>query len=446
MKEFSIGSLSSKPVKNIFSVTSKVAPELSKSFCSLIFNENTEIKVPILVAASQSSSVTKCIEVDPTKRKFSFNVTMKNDNNNSILNSFKSLLENNIPIQLNEEEDFINLASIGLSIGNEELISPLSEKLKSESSSMSCDNVVGIINMKLTFGEDQMGGLELETSFIAKNFDKMSKREDFFNFAKDIKHSQIIEQIIRSDQLKIEEEDVLLSFVIKLCKSTLDFSFLFELVFLEYCTVDKCRELLTFVKEQYESSNAKSIIMCFGRRIIQPVALEQKYIKERHAGDIGTAVSMEDPRNGIFRREGTNAKVHASSNDNENFRKLFVCDDNYYDNTSNRPNQYITFSFKDDTVVKINGYMLRGNNQDGNYKKLKSWKLEGQKESNNEWVLLDRHNNEPFTKLELRTYRITCNEKFKAFRITQEDKNDGSNYCLSINAFDIFGTVIKKKK
>ena len=254
MKEFSIDFLSSKPMKNILSVTSKVAPELSKSFCSLIFNEKTEVKVPVLVAASLSSSVTKCIEVDPTKRKFTFNATMKNENSN-ILNSFKSLLEDNIPIQLNEEEDFINLASIGLSIGNDELVSPLSERLKSESSSMSCDNVVGIINMKLTFGEDQMGGLELETSFIAENFDEMSEREDFINFAKDVKHSQIIEQIIRSDQLKIDEEDVLLSFVIELCKTTLDFSFLFEFVFLEYCSVDKCKELLAFVNEQYDISN-----------------------------------------------------------------------------------------------------------------------------------------------------------------------------------------------
>ena len=165
MKEFSIDFLSSKPIKNILSVTSKVAPELSKSFCSLIFNEKTEVKVPVLVAASLSSSVTKCIEVDPTKRKFTFNVTMKNENNN-ILNSFKSLLEDNIPIQLNEEDDFINLASIGLSIGNDELVSPLSEILESESSSMSCDNVLRIINMKLSFSEGQMGGLELEKKFI----------------------------------------------------------------------------------------------------------------------------------------------------------------------------------------------------------------------------------------------------------------------------------------
>ena len=264
MKEFSIESLSTKPIKNIFSVSSKVAPELSKNFCSLIFNENTEIKVPILVAASQSTSVTKCIEADPTKRKFSFNVTMRNDNDN-MLKSFKSLLEDNIPIQLNEEEDFINLATIGLSIGNDELISPLSERLKSESSSMSCDNVVSIINMKLTFGADQMGGLELETSFIATNFNEMREREDFIEFAKDVQHSQIIEQIIRSDKLKIDEEDVLLSLYV-------------VFIFLIFGRV------LHFLKEEAELHVEGS------PGLLQPVV-----VVELLAGDVGTFESHAIP-------------------------------------------------------------------------------------------------------------------------------------------------------
>ena len=76
---------------------------------------------------------------------------------------------------------------------------------------------------------------------------------------------------------------------------------------------------------------------------------------------------MDDPKNGIFRREGENAEIHASSRDERDFRKMFECDDSFYDYPSDRPNQYYTANLKDGSSVIINGYMLRGNKLNKNY-------------------------------------------------------------------------------
>ena len=427
-------------MKNILSVSAKVAPELSNNTCIIKINEKNEIRVPILVAASLSTVITKSIEGDPTKQTFKFNISIKGDQEN-ILESIKKLLTNNQPIELNEENDYINLAAFGLAIGNDEFIAPLSEKMKQESSSMNTSNVIKIINAKLVFGEESMGGLDAEISFIAQHFEAMIKNDDFIKFSCNKKHSQIIERIIRSENLKIRREDSLLLFVIKLCKSTIDFAFLFEFVYLEYCSTERCKELLEFVKQQYASSDAKSIILCFGRRIVQPVNLSKKFIEGRHAIEV---IDMSDPKNGIFRREDAkgNAEIHASKDDNDSVRKHFLCDDNFQFRMGNK-DQFLTANLKDGSKIILSGYMLRGNKENGNYEKLKNWKLEGQKASNDEWILIDRHQNEPFTKLELRTYEVSCEEELKAVRITQEGTNDEGDYWFDINAFDVFGTIVR---
>ena len=76
---------------------------------------------------------------------------------------------------------------------------------------------------------------------------------------------------------------------------------------------------------------------------------------------------------------------------------------------------------------------------------LKNWKLEGQKASDNEWITIDEHNNEPFNKLVVKTFDVTCKEELKAVKLTQIGTNPNGNYYLCINAFDIFGTLIERK-
>ena len=63
-----------------------------------------------------------------------------------------------------------------------------------------------------------------------------------------------------------------------------------------------------------------------------------------------------------------------------------------------------------------------GNSSDGrwgDWQKLKNWKIEGQRASDDKWILVDSHSNETFRILELRTYKVSCEETFKAIKLTQ---------------------------
>ena len=84
--------------------------------------------------------------------------------------------------------------------------------------------------------------------------------------------------------------------------------------------------------------------------------------------------------------------------------------------------------------------MIRGNNRkDSNREHLKSWILEGKRESNGKWIEIDKHINEQFGTLSLKVFSVSCNEKLTAVKLSQVDKNAHGDYELVINAFDIFG-------
>ena len=85
--------------------------------------------------------------------------------------------------------------------------------------------------------------------------------------------------------------------------------------------------------------------------------------------------------------------------------------------------------------------MIRGTDHEGNSYKMINWKLEGQKASNDEWILLDQKSNETFNRKEVKTFDAICNEKLKAIKLTQIGKNGSENYHMISNAFDVFGTL-----
>ena len=72
---------------------------------------------------------------------------------------------------------------------------------------------------------------------------------------------------------------------------------------------------------------------------------------------------------------------------------------------------------------------------------MKSWKFEGQKASNEEWVVLDSHENDPIKHLEVKTFNVSCEEELKSVKITQTGTTTNDTNLLYINAFDIFGVL-----
>jgi hypothetical protein len=85
----------------------------------------------------------------------------------------------------------------------------------------------------------------------------------------------------------MKDEDVLLSFLLSVCKNNekfYDFILLFDHIYLQYCSPDKCREFISFVSEIAETNNMKTLISCIGKRFTQPnIPMKPDYMEGRHS-------------------------------------------------------------------------------------------------------------------------------------------------------------------
>ena len=412
---------------------------------SIIINNEVEIKIPVVVAASISSKISEIIENDPTSSKLPITL---NECSSESLGKIKKVVLKNENVELDKEEDINAFASFGLAIGNDDFISPLNKKLSKEMSSMTNDNVVSILKTKKVFS---IKDTKEETKFIAKNFNDITCREDFLLFAKNSDNIDVIEEIVSSNDLSMENEDNLLSFILSLCKSAKEkeeYFTLFSHLFLEYCSVQKCEEFLEFVKESMSSESMRVLFSCIGRRLLQKeIPMKPNYIINRHTYKMIYSVNTDDPLNGIFRRENQNNNVllEPSTTGNDNVYKIIKADDSSNFRTENIENSFINASLKDGKVFVIKNYMLRGNLLGGSEDKVKNWILEGQK-SNGDWIQLDHRENVSFDKLQVKTFDVSNREKLKAVKITMKGKNASDTYSFRINAFDIFGDLYEPYK
>ena len=436
MAEFS---LSSKYLKNLKSVVEKLS-SYKENKCTIVVNKTFRIELPVVVAASLSSKITKMIENDPTQTVFPFTVDAKKDNGDSF-DKIRRVLIDNTKVSLNDE-DIKTFAAFGLEIGNDDFITPLSEKYKKASESLDKENVVSILNTKGLFG---IKDTQKETTFIASNFIEMSTNEEFISFAKNAENIPVINEILHSSSLLVEDEDSLLSFLLTISKSDMSesrFIALFENVFLEYCSVPKCKEFIEFVNERCQTQEMKTLVSCIGRRFLQPkLPMDPDFIKSRHLAKY-TEITMDDPLNGILRREylKNNALMEASTIYNGDVYDLLKCDTSLDFYTINSSNSFIKASLKNGKSFVLKSYMIRARKYE-NCGILNNWKLEGQKESSDEWILLDSHSNEKFSALQVKTFNVSCKEKLKALKLTQTGKNSSGAEYLMINAFDIFGNL-----
>ena len=464
MRDFSI---SCKYLENIRSLSEEF-PEYRDRTFTIIINETFKIEVPLIVASSFSSSITKTVKNDPTASELHVRLntntqnTQNKDNKektHETLNKIKSVLCGNTKVSLNEESEFYTFASFGLSIGNEDFVSPLRTLLSREVSNVEENNVVSILRSKQTF-EFSLQEMEEEISFICTHFENMSTREDFIKFSRETRNSLIVESIISSDKLNMKDEDTLLTFVIRMNEErrmdNISTEF-FKHVMFEYCSSRKCEEFVSFICSKLEEGKTKTLISCLGRRFTQSnIPMKPPFIEGRHQPKQEpepelklkpkikiTLIDKKDPLNGILRREHEkgNVLLEPSSKelDSDDVYSLLKADDKSWFYTESSPNSFIKASLKDGKTFILKSYMIRGSKLEDNQCQLKSWKLEGERASDGKLILLDSHNEDPTKALQVRTFDVSCEEQLKSVKLTQTGKNTKNDYALVINAFDVFG-------
>ena len=451
-------SLNSKYLENIRKTVEKF-PEYRDRIGTIRINETFDIEVPVIVAASLSSTITKIIDNDPTASTFCFTIQRYSETSFSKL---KDVLQHNTRVSLDNDDDIHAFAEFGLCAENDDFVSPLKSQLCEYSSDITEDNVLKIISSKNTFRIDDNTN---EYSFVASNFESMSTREDFIEFAKKDINRNSVKDILSRDDLCMSSEDTLLTFILRINEGKSEENIttdLFPFLLLEYCSPSKCEEFLRFSCSVIQNESFKSLLTCIGRRFVQStIPMNPAKLKGRHEPsnksntadnrqeqsneDKYTEIGKEDPHRGIFRRENEkgNTTLSASSYCNGDINDLLNADDDSYFLTENEPNSFITASLKDGKSFIVKSYMIRGNKYDDDGCQLQSWKLEGQKASDGQWVTLDSHQNDPTRQLQTRTFDVSCDEKLKAVKLTATGKDTNGCDYLRINAFDVFGLLFE---
>ena len=438
MKEFSI---ISSYLENLRSAVGML-PHYKEQNCRIVINGSFNIDLPTVVAASISKPITRMLEIDPTMTEFKFNIPISGSQV-ECLEKIRSVLVNNQCVTIDNENDARVFATFGLLLGNNDFISPLDEKCKIESQQLTNDNVLNVLETKRIL---RINDTSMETDFIAANFEELSTDRSFLAFARKPENVNIVEQIISSNSLMMDNEDTLLKFLIDINRENANdnrYTSMFDHIFIEYCSLEKCEEFVVFANERAQTQEIRALVSCMGRRILQPnIPNNKQYIEGRHK-PIGTTITNEDPLNGILRREHEkgNVVLEASSTCGGNVYDLIKGSPDADFITRNEENSNITASLKDGTPFVLTSYTIRGRKYDKTSSHLQSWRIEGQRASSGEWVQLDQHTNEPFDKLLLRTFDISSKEQLTAVRLVQEGKTTYDNYNLCINSFEVFGIL-----
>ena len=417
--------------------------EITNHMCRLHINEYEAFEIPLLRLISASSVLTQKFLSDLTLNDFYIKVPFNNKISKNLIQKIQNAL-NLEEVQLENEDEIINFSLFGKTINNEQFLEPISQILNTE---ISKENVIKILETKYSCGY-QYSGDDQEIQFISANFSSL--KEDLLKLALDTTFKPLIELILQNNQLKLQDEDELLTFILDLCNTNNDYEYLFEYVWLEYCSVNKIKELLEYAnKNIFTTQSSIALSKCFSRRLIQeklPVEIshnknESRYVQKSQFVEYND----DDPLNGMLRKENENENVLLEASSRQEFVYTILKALPYiYFYTNDEQNSWIKASFKNKKLFIISKYMIRGQNRpySGGWCHLQTWKLEGQLPHGN-WILLDTQSNQDISESKIKLYKINYNEPICAVRLTQTGKSTSNNDNLLINQFEIFGKVIQ---
>ena len=300
---------------------------------SIVINNET-ISVPIEVAIAFSSTITNSIANEPTLRKMHYEIQFRDENS---INIIKNIINgNNISEDaLQNNATFYDICDFCMHLGNMFIIQSYIDKkqLNDDINSLSHSEILQQLDMKqklsnTVFSQYNKSSIcfKNEIKFIAENFMDFIKDEDFIKWSKQIDKIPLLEQIIGSDDLRLDKEDSLLSFLLQLFETNNIFAILFQYLYIEYCSESWVNELINGINisRLFESQSQFSIVQCLTRgccKLHQAcstsdiIPLESKRYKMKQ---IAIPYVEGQPLKGIFNysHEKNNLLLSASSNNN----------------------------------------------------------------------------------------------------------------------------------
>ena len=435
----------------------------SNDFFSIKLNNNEICSLNLEIAIALSSTITEKLLCDPTIRSLNLNMDFKNEKSpqliSEILQGQSQNVDKSLFSDLNILYDFTNF---GLKFGNSSFLKPSKHFFKDIKSfdfeSLNIESILFIIQYKsLTssiYIDHPSYSIEEEIKWLSQNFYKIISEPYFIEWSKQLENESLLEAILLDNDLLLENEDQLLSFVIELAKENPRYSKLFSYVYLENCSLKSVKQFIDFFNIRLHNLNISSEIMnmasCLTRRCTYNL---NKYIKEpmQRYKIIKYEYQENNPRNGILfnQNQSNNVLLNPSSDNNPNNPRLkinhllddVISDFSFF--TQDIPNSYIEISLKDNKRFIINNYMLRGNFYTGNTNQLKCWTLEGLMTETNQWYEIDnRKDQTPFERFEVRIFEVKRTPPLSKLRLTQTGLTASNDNYLGISGVEFYGYVI----
>ena len=428
----------------------------------IIINEET-ISIPVEVAATLSSTITKKLKLDPTLRQIQFHIQFRDKD--SIIN-IKNLLEGkDISIEnISNRNSIYDLCDFFILIGNSLLISWLfdNKNIDEDLSEFLTKEIVDQVIIKCKISHSTVSinlspnitSYEKELAHIAKNFNEFSNDEYFLKWAKNVDNLNILEQLLKREDLSLQDEDSLLSFLIELFKTNNIYSILFQYCYIEYCSNSIINAFIETINESniFELQSQISIFNCLARRCTKTKYQNPPYYFNRYKKmNIQLPFNQNYPLKGIFNYANNynNLSLVPSSinyqNDPKNgdvYTIIHMKDDTYF-LTLSRSDSFIEGSLKDKSLFIVTDYLIRNNTSISYH--LQTWVLEGQEPNTYQWVTLDSRYKEPFTKSQAKLFHIDKSVKIQKVRLRQTGTNADDTYYLCINGFEVYGEVLNQK-
>jgi hypothetical protein len=368
-------------------------------------------------------------------------------------------------VKVENKKEAVVFAVFGQQIGNDEFKNPLRKFIEKENVDISESNVMQRIEYNtLAAAEGKLDGtiFEREFSFIAKNMSVLGFNKEFLNWCIKEENNGLAKMIMNRKDIVISDEDELLNIILNICKHAEKASFipfnLLECVHFELCGAESHKKLIEFFKtcNELSSGHGKGIIIsCFEKIIGSYEIKKEKLIEGRHRRfylskrekniDDGCLVALvKDVKcacpEGLTLFNPIDYLIGKHDDLTLNCHNIpweLNCGRDW---ENNHPWYELTFGNK---IIHPTGYALMGRKYcNGHF--VKGWKLYGRK-IDGTWVDLDIHQNEPFTRCEVRTYDINTEDEFISFKFEMTEPETTGNWAFCIGQMEIFGDIFIKK-
>lgn len=293
-------------------------------------------------------------------------------------------------------------------------------------------------------------------SFAASNFDQLDKEK-----LKKLEIS-VLEEIISSDSLKLEEEDTLLQLLIELYENDINYSYLFEYVIFSNVKKETIKLFIeTFDIEFLNLGIWKSISKRLLSSKIQRNDIDQRYYEQINTFEHVKGKEFEGIMRYLTKQTGgnihDNETIEITSNSilNNDYRyhpkNLVDYENDTLYNSDNDENVNITFDFKDKRI-QLSAYSIQSVPDGPGAGNLKNWVVEVSNDKD-KWIIVDEHQNDSSLNESdiIATFNTKqdMNEYYRFIRIRQTGISWfclGNDYNLYFPFVEFYGKLKQPKK